>query len=393
MVFVGCRGALGKDYVWPTRRITNIEDTTVMREKPFLVFDEDNGYRVALADTQWNYSGVSWLEGSSINYEYLPLSDFYVARSDRDNADTLNSALASGKHLLLTPGIYYMNKPLKVERADAIVMGIGLATLKIDGNNTDAVMKIADVDGVNVSGIIFDAGTYSKTLVTVGGESKSTVRHDGNPIVLSDVYFRIGGAEDVNTSVDTTLLINANDVVGDNFWVWRADHSRGVGWTRNVTKNGVIVNGDYVTVFGLMVEHFHEYQTIWNGEHGYMVFYQSETPYEVPDQESWMSTWNDVEYNGYSSYKVSDNVQNHTAIGIGVYYVSRGVAFVLDHAVEAPSNPGIDIQHIALANFSTGVKGGGISHHVNSYGKGVVSGVDTGSKTQWTGFIAGQGIE
>ena len=386
MVFVGCEGKFtDNSYAWPTRRITTIDKTPVVREKPYLGFN--NGYYVSVPDLKRDSSGVSWEDGTELTTEY-PLSYFHVARADRDNAATLNAALKEGKHLFFTPGIYDIEAPLEVNNPGTVIMGVGMATLRLAGSNTDTVMRIADVDGVNVSGLILDAGTRSKTLLEVGKE-KTGVSHKDDPIVLSDMYFRIGGASDKDTFVDTTLVINADDVLGDNFWVWRADHGSGVGWERNVTKNGVIVNGDRMTVYGLMVEHFHEYQTVWNGEDGYMVFYQSETPYDVPDTETWRSTWHNNTYEGWASYKVSDGVQRHTALGLGVYYVStRQIPFVLDHGIEVPDNSGVNMQHLAIANFSTGVKGGGIRHIVNEFGSSVIAPVSS-QKTQFTSYVGG----
>lgn len=386
MVYSGCIGSFSDgSYAWPVKRITNLETTTVMSEKPYLVFDD--GYYVCLPALNKNSRGVSWdKNGADLNGDdaYLPLSSFYVARADRDDAETLNAALACGKDILLTPGIYQIESPLLVENANTIIMGLGLATLKLSGENTDTIMRVSDAGGVRLSGIMFDAGAYSETLLQIG-EEKTSVRHDQNPIILNDVYFRIGGAGSAPTSVDTTLEINCNDVIGDNFWVWRADHGNGgtVGWEINKTRNGVIVNGDYVTIYGLMVEHFHEYQTVWNGEHGFMAFYQSETPYDVDDLEQWTSEWNGVKYSGYASYKVSDDVGNHTAYGLGVYYVARGSRkFILDHAIELPANEGIRVEHMAITNFSNV---GGINHIVNDKGSGAFS----NNPRQFTSYIAG----
>lgn len=393
-VFAGCSGTLS-NYNWGQTSngwVTYLEKTNVMREKPYLIFD--NGYYVCRPELKTDSKGVSWLQENE-NDDYIPLNQFYVARADRDNAKTLNAALQKGKHLLFTPGIYQIDSPLLVTQPDTIVMGIGLASLKVTAKNTDTLMRIADVDGVQVSGIIFDAGPSTKTLMQVGTD-KTDVRHRENPIVLSDVYFRIGGAEEGNTSVDVTLEINANDVVGDNFWVWRGDHSHGVGWNVNRTKNGVIVNGDHVTIYGLMVEHFHEYQTIWNGEYGFMAFYQSETPYDVDDLEEWTSHWMGQSYKGYASYKVADHVQNHTAYGLGVYYVARKGndenprTFTLDHAIELPSNAGIRVEHMGIANFATfGDKktNGGITHIVNDRGDSLY--VADGHKNHFESFIGG----
>lgn len=387
MVFSGCKGTFADtSYKWPSKRITELETTRTIREKPYLVFD--NGYYVYVPELKSDSKGVSWSKsGITGADEYLEIGkDVYVARSDRDTSETLNKALKNGKHILFTPGIYQIDSPLLVEKADTVLMGIGLASLKLTDKNKDTIMRVSDVDGVKISGIMFDAGTSSKTLLELG-EKPTNTRHDKNPTILNDVFFRIGGAASGATSVDTTLLINSNDVVGDNFWVWRADHgNRGtVGWEVNKTVNGVIVNGDYVTIYGLMVEHFHEYQTIWNGEYGFMAFYQSETPYDVDDLDAWKSNWNGKEYSGYASYKVSDDVQNHEAYGIGVYYVASGDrTFTLDHGVELPSNAGIHVEHMAIAYFAG--QGGGITHIVNEYGKGLSA--NTG-KNQFTSFIAG----
>ena len=384
MVYSGCEGKFADaSYTWPTRRVTTLETTGVMREKPFLLFD--NGYYVCLPELKTNTKGISWKDG--FDGEVIPLDEFYVARADRDTADTLNAALQKGYSIVFTPGVYALDAPLTVERADTVLMGLGLASLKLTGKNSDTGVRVADVDGVRISGLMLDAGPDSSTLMEIGTK-KTDVSHADDPVVLSDVYFRIGGAYDGATSVDKALVINSNDVVGDNFWVWRADHGSGVGWEENRAINGVIVNGDDVTVYGLMVEHFQEYQTIWNGENGFVAFYQSETPYDPPAQSDWVSEWKGVKYEGWASYKVSDDVQTHTAYGIGVYYVASSRlknVFNLDHGIELPSNPGISVQHMAIANFLT--YGGGIRHIVNEYGASLMD--SKSGKKQFTSFIAG----
>lgn len=385
MVFSGCNGNFdGNDYSWPTRRVTMLDTTEVIREKPYLVFD--NGYYVCKPALQRDSKGVSW-QGNDMQAEYIPLEKFYVARADKDNADTLNKALSSGKHLLLTPGIYVLDDPLEVKSENTVVLGLGLATLKLSEYNGDTAIRIADEDGITVSGILIDAGEYSESLMEVGEKDKN---HANNPSVLHDIYFRIGGAVSSETAVDSALIINSNNVISDNLWIWRADHGIDcpVGWELNKASNGIMVNGDHVTAYALMVEHFQEYQTVWNGENGTTVFYQSETPYDPPKQSDWMSKWNGVEYFGYASYKVSDKVQNHRLYGAGVYYVASSQlenVFDLDHGIELPSNSGIHAEHMAIANFNT--YGGGIRHIVNQYGESLF--VSNGSKRQFTSFIAG----
>ena len=395
-VFVGCEGQTPGG-AWPSGRSTVIEESPVVSEKPFLVFEAGIGYSVFIPALRQNAAGVSW-DGGVIRGEYIPLSDFYVARADRDTAATLNAALEEGKHLFFTPGVYRLDEALRVEKAGTVVTGIGLATLAVSDANTDTLLRVSDVGGVNISGLLFDAGTHSKSLMEVGTE-KTSVSHAGDRIFLSDLFFRVGGAARRYTSADVCLVINSNDVVCDHFWIWRADHSYGVGWAYseftdeegnkvtngNVTKNGLVVNGDNVLAYALMVEHFHEYQAVWNGENGTVYFYQSETPYD-PVQADWTS--HDGAAPGYASYKVGDGVQKHTAYGIGVYFVSRGGVYVLDHAVEAPASGGISLHHIALALFS-GPDGSGIAHFVNGHGDGIFKPYQV-QKKQMASFIAGE---
>src|SRR5690606_13379417 len=172
-----------------------------------------------------------------------------------------------------------------------------------------------DVDGVKVAGLTIDAGTTpSPTLMRVGPVG-SSADHAINPTSLHDVFCRIGGG--FPGSADGCMEINSHQVIGDHFWLWRADHGNGVGWYENVSKNGLVVNGNDVTIYGLFVEHFHEYQTVWNGERGRVYFYQCEMPYDPPNQEAWQHDG----VMGYAGYKVAESVTTHEAWGLGVYAV------------------------------------------------------------------------
>lgn len=166
-------------------------------------------------------------------------------------------------------------------------------------------------------------------------------------------------------------MINSNDVIGDNFWVWRADHGDGVAWDLNKTKNGIVVNGDDVTIYALMVEHFHEYQTLWNGNGGRTYFYQSEMPYDVPNQESWMSHEGTV--NGYASYKVADHVTSHEAWGLGIYSYHRDAVVDAHTAMEVPVSPDVTVNNVC-AIMITGNPG--ISHVINDFGEAAQTGGD-----------------
>jgi hypothetical protein len=189
------------------------------------------------------------------------------------------------------------------------------------------------VDGVKVAGLLFDAGPVQSTTLLQVGTTKSLLDHSRDPLCLYDIFMRVGGA--AAGSTESCLEINANDVVGDNFWLWRADHGNGVGWSQNPCNNGLIVNGDRVTIYGLFVEHQQQYETLWNGNWGRVYFYQSELPYDPPSQAAWSHDG----VSGYASYKVADQVTSHQAYGIGIYGVFIDCTNISCYnAIETPTN-------------------------------------------------------
>ena len=359
MVFVGVNHPPAGD--WPARAYTVVPTAPVTREKPFLIANEKGGFSVVVPAVQQQSSGITWHNGTTPG-RTLPLSRFYIAQPAKDNAASINAALSSGKDLILTPGIYELSEPIHVSRPDTVVYGLGFATLKpVRGT---AAMTVADVNGILVSGVLFDAGATRSPVLLQVGASKSATRHEQDPITLSDVYFRIGGAGVGKTAVN--LEINANDVLVDNTWIWRADHGTGVGWTENTSENGLIVNGDNVTIYGLFVEHHQQYQVLWNGEHGRTFFYQSEIPYDPPTQAAWNAGMPaGAGPNGWASYKVADNVRDHHAYGLGVYAVFRHPDVTLTHAIETPTLPSVRFEHmvtLALDNL------GEITHVIDNTG-------------------------
>lgn len=192
----------------------------------------------------------------------------------------------------------------------------------------------------------------------------------------------------------SALEINSNNVIGDHFWIWRADHGAGVAWNGNESQHGLIVNGDDVTCYALFNEHFQDYTTLWNGENGATYFYQNETCYDPISQEEWMS--HDGTVNGYASYKVADEVDTHYAIGLGIYnvfiftgptYDASEVQIQLDNAIEVPDKEGVLIENACLQTFADETKVlQKINSVVNDMGDPVSSGTDpvTGEKgTSW----------
>lgn len=333
---------------------TLLAKTDTIKEKPFLYFDQaEKEYKVFVPALSYNSSGISWSENDMGKGESLDISKFYIARADRDNAKTINSELEKGKNIILSPGIYYAEEPIKVNNPKTVVLGLGLATLIPNGQNKDYAMRVADVDDVSIAGIIFDAQYDSNNMLVVG-EKKSEINHLKNPIVLQDIFVRIGGVHPGVASTHQAVVINSNNVIGDDFWLWRADHGDGVGWNLNKAENGLVVNGDYVIMYGLMVEHFQEYDILWRGENGRTYFLQNEKCYDPQNQNDWKSHQGGSL--GYAAYKVSNKVKNHYAVGLGSYDVfinTNGASIFLDNAFEVPNTPGVMIENACIVEIAS----------------------------------------
>ena len=354
MVFVGAVDPPAGS--WPEKPVTVVEKTPVIREKPYLCVEDDGSYCVRVPKKKTDAQGEDWdAEATAI-----PIDRFHIARSDRDNATSINDALARGLNVLLTPGVYELDDALRVTHPGTVILGLGFATL-VPQTGLPALI-VADVDGVTLSGIMVDAGPRaSSTLVQIGTPGQA-VSHADNPTCLHDLFCRVGGS--AAGAADVMVSIDSRDVVGDNLWLWRADHGRGVGWDLNRNKTGLVVNGDDVTIYGLFVEHTQEYQTIWNGNGGRVFFYQSEMPYDPPRQADWTHD----EANGFASYKVADHVTAHEARGVGVYCTFRKPAVMADNAIEAPTGARIAMRHLVTIRLGGNQPGSGIRHVINGQG-------------------------
>nr|WP_033365438.1 ricin-type beta-trefoil lectin domain protein [Dactylosporangium aurantiacum] len=186
-VFVGVQGAPANSF--PSPPYTTVGTTPVVREKPFLYVDSAGAYQVFVPSLRSNSSGNSWSTGTTAGSS-LPISQFYIVKA-----------------------------------------GATAASI--------TAMTVADVDGVKVAGILFDAGTTNSQVLMEVGPSGSAADHSANPTSLHDVFFRIGGS--IAGKATVSLRVNSNHVIGDHMWIWRADHGNGgtVGWNTNTAANGL----------------------------------------------------------------------------------------------------------------------------------------------------------
>ncbi|MEV6348248.1 adenylyl cyclase [Actinoplanes sp. NPDC051851] len=356
-VFSGVEGAPDES-AFPATPYTTLATTPVSREKPYLFVDAKGRYQVRVPAAQRNTAGTTWDSPGRT----VPLSDFYIAKPG-DSVAAINKALACGKNLLLTPGVYDVASSIRVDRSKTVVLGLGHATLT--SVNGAVPLQVGDVTGAIVAGVTIDAGaTKSPALLRVGtGHGRHSSASD--PTTLQDVYFRVGGPHVGSTEV--ALEVNSDDVLIDHTWVWRADH--GVDgltdterWNTNIGLYGAVINGDDVTATGLFVEHFQRYNTVWNGDRGTTVLYQNELPYDPPAQADWMN--GSVE--GYAGYKVGAHVRTHHLYGAGVYVFNQNNPSIhTENGFEVPDRPGVRLHHIMTVNLSAGT----IDHVVNGVGE------------------------
>jgi fibronectin type 3 domain-containing protein len=353
---------------------TTLATTPVSREKPYLYIDSSGNYNVFVPTVLTNSSGTDWSANGGLGTGYsLAISTFLIATPSTSLA-TINTALASGQNLILTPGIYQYNGSINVTNPKTVVLGLGYANL-IPQSGTAAI-TVADVEGVQLAGLLIDAGPVnSPVLLQVGVAGGSRVSHASDPASLNDVFFRIGGA--TAGTATTALEIDSDNVILDNIWAWRADHGTDASWTGNVAMHGLVVNGDNVTALGLAVEHFEEEQVQWFGEGGETIFYQSEMPYDVPSESAWM----DDGVEGYASYNVEPTVTSHLGYGIGVYsYFNQGVNIIANSGIAAPVAAGVKFTD-ALSVWLAG--SGSITYTIAS-NNGTV---DNGGTTAQSGAI------
>jgi len=358
---------------------TTLVASPVTREAPFLYVDAGGRYKVFVPAAARNTSGTSWGSGPTAGSS-IDIEDFFIA-TPTDADHTINNALSRGQNLIFTPGVYHLDHTIKVKRPDTVVLGLGFPTLT--PNNGIVAMSVANVAGVKLSGLLFDAGPVnSPVLLRVGvrhgdrnedgtqedGTQNSRQSDPANPTSLQDVFFRIGGATPGQAT--TSLVVNSNNVILDDIWAWRADHGAGVGWTSNTADTGLIVNGDNVTAYGLFVEHYQKYEVIWNGNNGTDIFFQNEMPYDPPNQAAWMEA---PGVDGWAAFKVADGVTSFSGYGMGSYsffnsIFNQGVDIYAAHAFEVPATLPASSLHDLLTVFLSTSGTGGILNVVNNTG-------------------------
>ena len=371
-VFLGDNGAPATDFgAQPPppqpqhNEYTTLPSTPVSQEEPFLYTDSSGDYNVFVPAVQHDTVGPAYAGGTEAGTS-IPIRRFFIA-DPTTPVWKINAALAFGQNLILTPGVYHLSEPIEVTHPGTVVMGLGFATLIPDDG--DVSMETANVPGIKLSGVIFDAGPRnSPALLVVGahrGHHDSGPGDSSAPTLVQDVFFRVGGAELGRAT--TSLIVNTDHTILDDVWAWRADHGAagvGVGWTSNAADTGVIVNGDDVDAYGLFVEHYQKFEVIWNGRNGEDVFFQNEMPYDVPSQSAWMSS---PTTDGYAAFLVTPRAKGFHGYGMGSYsFFNQGVPIFATQAFQSPAS-GVQFTDL-LTIFLNKSASGGILHVINGTG-------------------------
>jgi hypothetical protein len=375
-VFAGVDGAPSQSFGQPgAQPYTTLPTTALTREAPYL-YAEAGRLSVFVPAPRRDASGVSW-SAEATPGRSLSLGGFFVA-NPQTPLWRINLALLTGANLLLTPGVYRLTGPITVLRPDTVVLGLGFATL-VPTAGTPA-MVVATSRGVQLSGLIFDAGPRRSNTLLQFGMCARCGASAADPATMSDVFFRIGGA--TAGTARTALVVDAAHVILDNIWAWRADHGTGVGWTANTSDTGLVVNGADVAAYGLFVEHFQKQNVIWNGERGRVVFFQNELPYDVPAQSAWSAGRSVL---GYPAFEISNRVRTFTGYGMGSYcFFNQGLDIHASAAFRVPRTAGVQL-HDLLTVFLNG--SGGIDSVVDGVGA-PVSAANSGQASMVVSFPA-----
>ena len=330
-MFLGCTGQVQNNPCGQSQCIS-VDDTNLVTVQKPTLFMENGQYKILRPKPKTGAGAITLDE-----YEKGDVfTNIYIANDQDDTADSINKQINAGQHIVLSPGIYNFTESIVVTKDSTMIIGFGMPTILSSGT---PCIVVKDVSNVVVASVILDCGpNHTTTLLQWGTKKEDHVGY------AHDIFARVGGAVAYKTSCDSMVEINSNGVIGDNFWLWRADHGVGmmkspVDFSYNVSTNGLVVNGDNVVMYGLAVEHCQEDLVLWVGENGSTYWFQSEVPYDMP--HGW----------DHYAYHVADNVQKHTAIGLGAYsFLYQGV--MIPNAFKSPTGSGINMNGLFVFNGS-----------------------------------------
>mmetsp|Transcript_24013 Transcript_24013/g.72021 ORF Transcript_24013/g.72021 Transcript_24013/m.72021 type:complete len:635 (+) Transcript_24013:239-2143(+) len=339
-VFVGCKGALAPSPAGVEPRVSVVETAPVVAAKPYVAVNADGTYVLRIPHVRRDAAGA----GLDAPADEVPFEEVFVADAAAHGSAELQAALDAGLHLVLAPGVYALDAPLRVADAKTVILGLGLASLLAPPSGEPCII-VEDRGGNRLAGVVLQASEVPRgaqpVLLKWGGRAPLRWGSAHDPSVLSDVFCRVGGPGSRKVRADVMVEVTADFVVLDNVWLWRADHAElapgeqpraGEQYHLVVpgecsVGRGLVVDGESVVAYGLAVEHTEQDQVQWRGDKGRVYFYQSELPYDV-DQ-----AFGDA---GWAGYRVGPAVQEHLVVAPGIYSFFRDHVCLVPAAIVAP---------------------------------------------------------
>lgn len=93
-------------------------------------------------------------------------------------------------------------------------------------HHTGCIHVVAGTHGVRIAGIMLQASQNNWNLLQWGSPHTADDGSPLNPGLISDLFVRVGGPDvDLSVCCDTMVAIHSSYVIGDNLWLWRADHT------------------------------------------------------------------------------------------------------------------------------------------------------------------------
>ena len=289
-VYVGCAGAVPEPSAAGAEpRVSVVDQAPVIAAKPYLVIDDVGRYNMRVPLVAKDVVGAAL----DAPYRDVPFESVFVADASRHGAREINEALRAGLDVVLAPGIFQLDEPIRMSRPGAVVMGLGYSTLVAPASGAACVIA-DDAGGMRLASVVLQASEVpagDSSLLRWGGDGR-------NGPVGPERRFRCARRAGVTGRASVTVHVasRASDNLRRSWSTWRqatsswticgsgapitpswrpGEQRAGPGEQYHLVvpgecsvKNGLVVDGDDVTAYGLAVEHTDQDQVIWRGERG-----------------------------------------------------------------------------------------------------------------------------
>lgn len=124
-----------------------------------------------------------------------------------------------------------------------MLIGLGFPTLIAVAGKP--LIVVGDVLNVRLVGpLLLQAGKQATPTLLRWGNSTHFPGDSVKPGIMYDIFARVGGPDLYETQAASMVQIFSGNVIGDNLWLWRADH----------TVSGLVTDGKNPCNHGLQVK-------------------------------------------------------------------------------------------------------------------------------------------